>query len=83
MHKYRRKTLRVLFFLLALFFAIALFSFIQLNRKISMLGIGLGYYTEDILIMALSVLSMLKVVHELYKVESHKEYEQSIKRKIK
>ena len=83
MHKYRRKTLRILFFLLALFFAIALFSFIQLNRKFSMLGIGLGYYTEDILIMALSVLSMLKVVHELYKVESHKEYEQSIKRKIK
>ena len=82
MHKYRRKSLRILFFLLALFFAMAIFSFIQLNRKISMLSIGLGYYDEDILIIVLSLLSMLKVAHELYKVESHKEYERSIKKKI-
>ncbi len=83
MHTYRRKAITILVSLLVIFFLIAIFSYIQLKRNVPILSIGLPYYAEDMLVLILAVLSMLKVVSMIYDVESHKEYEARIKKKIK
>ena len=83
MHTYRRKAITILVSLLVIFFLIAVFSYIQLKREVPILIIGLPYYIEDMVVLILAVLSLLKVVHEIYNIESHKEYEARIKKKIK
>jgi len=81
MHTYRKKTIVILHFLLLLFFVAFVFGYAQLKRQIAILHIGLPYYTEDILVMALSFLSISKVVYEIYRVEHHHQYEKRIKKK--
>ena len=83
MHTYRRKAITILVSLLVIFFLIAVFSYIQLKREVPILSIGLPYYIEDMVVLILAVLSLLKVVHEIYNIESHKEYEARIKKKIR
>ena len=79
MHTYRKKSIVVLFYLLIVFFIISIFSYVQIRRKVPILNLGLSYYTEDILILSLSVLSMIKVVYEIYEIEHHHEYERRLK----
>ena len=81
MHTYRKKTIIILNSLLMVFFLIFVFGYIQLKRGVAILNIGLSYYIEDMLIILLSLLSMAKVVYELYKVEHHHEYERRMKKK--
>lgn len=82
MHTYRKKAVIILFSLLLVFFLIAVFSYVQLKREISILSIGLPYDVEDTIILVLSALSMLKVIHEIQKVEHHHEYERRVKKHV-
>ena len=82
MHTYRRKAVIILFSLLLVFFLIAVFSYVQLKREISILSIGLPYDVEDTIILVLSALSMLKVIHEIQKVEHHHEYERRVRKAV-
>ena len=81
MHTYRKKTIVILNSLLLLFFLIFVFGYVQLKREVAVLNIGLSYYTEDMLIIILSFLSMARAVYELYNVEHHHEYESRLKKK--
>jgi len=81
MHTYRKKAIIILLCLLFVFFLIFIFSYIQLKRRISILSLGLPYYAEDMTIILLSILSMLKVVYEIYRVEHRHEFERRIKSK--
>jgi len=81
MHTYRKKTVVILNSLLFLFFLVFVFGYVQLKRHVAILNIGLSYYIEDMIIIMLSFLSMVKVVYELYNVEHHHEYEIRLKKK--
>ena len=81
MHTYRKKTVVILNSLLFLFFLVFVFGYVQLKRHVAILNIGLSYYIEDMIIILLSFLSMVKVVYELYNVEHHHEYESRLKKK--
>ena len=81
MHTYRKRTILVLHSLLLVFFTISVFAYTQFNRQIPILNIGLSYEVDDTLILFLSFLCIVKVVHEIYKVEHHHEYERRIKKK--
>lgn len=82
MHKYRKKALTILISLLALFALIAAYAFLQIQREIAILGIGLSYYEENLIILALAALSMIKVVYEIYQIEHHEEFEERIKTQL-
>ena len=79
MHRYRNKTIILFLFLLVLFGIIAFFSFIQFQRGIAIFNLNMPYYLEDLAVLGLSILSMLKVVYEIYKIEHSDEYEERIK----
>ena len=81
MHTYRKRTILVLHSLLLVFFTISVFAYVQFNRQIPILNIGLSYLVDDTLILFLSFLCIIRVVYELYKVEHHHEYERRIKKK--
>jgi len=51
---------------------------VQFKRGIAIFDIGLSYYIEDMLVIVLSFLSMLKIVYEIFQVEHHNEYETRI-----
>ncbi|MBW2976800.1 hypothetical protein KY347_05125 [Candidatus Woesearchaeota archaeon] len=80
MHTYRKKTITVLFSLLIVFLLIFTFSYIQLKRKIAVFSIGLPYYTENMLVLVLSAVSVLRVVYEIYRVEHPYIYERRLKK---
>lgn len=82
MHTYRRKTIGVLLILLTLFFLASIFAYAQYKRKIPILNIGLSYAEEDLIVLALSIASILRVAYELFKVEHHHEYERRLKRYV-
>ena len=82
MHTYRKRTVIVLLSLMFVFLLIAIFAFIQLNRNIPLLGLGFSYYTEDLLVLGLSILSMIKVIYEIWKVEHHHEYERRVRKSL-
>jgi hypothetical protein len=46
---------------------------------IPIFNIGLSYYVEDMLVFIFSLLSMIKIVYEIYKVEHEEEYEKRIR----
>ncbi|MBU0470998.1 MAG: hypothetical protein KKF65_00095 [Nanoarchaeota archaeon] len=58
--------LMVLLILFALIFVLAL---VDLKRGVPIFGTGLSYDGEDVLVMILCILSMVKVIQEIIKVE--------------
>ncbi|RJQ17005.1 hypothetical protein C4573_03005 [Candidatus Woesearchaeota archaeon] len=68
---YRKRLLIGLMVLLVVFALFFLFSIIDLNRGIPLIGMGIPYMVENYLIIILSVLGMIKSLHELIKVEHH------------
>ena len=78
MHTYRKRTILFLLSLLLVFFTISVFAYVQFNRQIPILNMGLSYQVDDTLILFLSFLCIIRVVYELYKVEHHHEYERRI-----
>jgi hypothetical protein len=82
MHTYRRRIIYVLNSLLIVFFLLFLFAYIQFRRGVGLLNIGLSYTIEDMIIIVLSFLSMLKVVYEIHNVEYHHEYEKRMRKTV-
>ena len=68
-HKFRKKALMLLGILMLLFFLIFLFAYFQSQKGSEIFDIGLPGDSENTLIMAFSILSLAKVVYEIYKVE--------------
>jgi len=82
-HTYRNKVLVILVGLLFLFALIAFYSYIQLKRNVALMDIGLSAYEENMIIIGLSLLSMLKVVYEIWKVEHPEAYERKLLDRIR
>ena len=82
MHNYRRKAIGILLILLTLFFLASVFAYAQYKRKIPILNIGLSYAEEDLIVLALSIASIVRVVYELFRVERHHEYENRMKKYV-
>jgi len=79
MHVYRNKSLAVLITLLIVFMLVFVYTFVQLQREIAVFQIGLGYMTENWIIMVLSVLAMMRIVYDIYLIEHHDEYEERVR----
>ncbi|MBS3131214.1 hypothetical protein J4212_02160 [Candidatus Woesearchaeota archaeon] len=82
MHLYRKKAVSVLISLLVLFALVALYSFIQMQRGVAIFNLGMSYYAENMIVLVFSFLSIGKVVHEIYRIESHAELEERMKKRI-
>ena len=82
-HAYRNKVLVILIGLLFLFALIALYSYIQLKRNVALMDIGLSPFEENMIIMGRSILSMFKVLYEIWKVEHPQVYEQRLMDRLK
>lgn len=83
MHTYRKKTIIILHSVLVLFFILFIFAYVQLKRGIAIFDIGLSYYLEDMMVIVLSFLSMIKIVYEIYQVEHPHEFESRINNRKK
>jgi len=83
MHTYRRRIILVYYSLLFIFFLVFIFAYVQLKRQIAVFDIGLSYYVEDMIVIVMSFLSIVKVVYEIYDVEHHHEFERRIKKFIR
>ena len=83
MHKYRNQVLNVLLLLLVLFSIIALYAFVHLQRKTAILNIGLDYFQENVIIIVLAILSMIKVIYEIYRIEHPSKYERRVIKQVK
>ena len=65
---YKKKLLATLIVLLILFAAVFIAALIGLNKNYSLFSTGLPVGVENILVMILSVLSMIKVIHEIHRL---------------
>ena len=71
MHIYKKKLIWVLMVMLMMFAALAIKALLDLKEGTAMFKIGVGYVTEDILVIMLSILSMVKIIHEIIIIERH------------
>ena len=74
MRVYRKKAVYFLLFMMALLLFTFVLSFVDINRERAILGIGLGYRVEGMLVLFLSVVAIVKVVVELYNIKDHREH---------
>ena len=81
MHKYRKKLIYSLFIFLIIFLFTFSLGFVYLKNEKPIFDIGMPYYIVDWLIILLSVLSLLKLLLELIKIETKEEFEKRIKTK--
>ena len=68
---YRRKLIIGLMTLLVLFFLIVLVALMDLRNGRAMFNTGIDYRFENIFVIILSVLSMIKVIHEIHIIEHY------------
>jgi len=66
---YRKKLLIGLMILLILFALIFILALVDLQRGVPLFGTGLRYDVENVTVIILSILSIVKVIHEIIKVE--------------
>ena len=66
---YKKRLITGLLVLLFVFGMLFILAMINLKRGTEFFGTGLSYETENILVMVLSFIAMLKSIHEIIKVE--------------
>jgi hypothetical protein len=66
---YKRRLLIGLLVLLLLFLLSFFLALFNLQKGIGIFNIGIAYQVEDWSVMIFSILAMLKVLHEIIKVE--------------
>ncbi|NQV09091.1 hypothetical protein HQ529_04530 [Candidatus Woesearchaeota archaeon] len=71
MYDYRKKLIVFLGILLIMFFLAFLISYIDLKRGVAVIKLGtIDYKTIDLVVMALSFISIIKMILEIIKIES-------------
>lgn len=78
MHIYRKKSLQFLIFIMLVFSAVFVYALMQYNRGIPIFRIGAGHLLENLIVMGLSIVLILKTVYEIYQIEHHHEYEKRL-----
>ncbi|NQU99022.1 hypothetical protein HQ533_06190 [Candidatus Woesearchaeota archaeon] len=66
---YKRKLLTGLMVLLVLFALIFVLALLDLKKGVPVFGTGLEYDVENVVVIILSLLSMMKVIQEIIRVE--------------
>ncbi|MFC2136253.1 hypothetical protein ACFLTH_16675 [Bacteroidota bacterium] len=66
---YRRKLLLGLMALLILFAVVLVAALLDFRQGNALLGTGIGYQVENSVIIVLALLSMIKIVQEIIKIE--------------
>ena len=66
---YKRRLVLGLIALMLLFFLIFVIAFLDLNRGAGILSTKLPYKVENYGVMILSLLSIAKVIYEIYRIE--------------
>ncbi len=81
MHTYRKKVIYSLFSFVIIFTFTFILGLIYLKNDIALLEVGLKPSITNWIIIIFSVLSLIKALIEMSKVESAEEFEQRIKTK--
>ncbi|GEM_PF-1701757 len=80
MYYYRKRTVKLLLILLIIFAAIFFFTIRNLEFQVQSSIFALGIPYENWIVLVFSVAAIAKVVFELYRIESHSNYEMRIRK---
>ena len=79
MHKYRIKTAKLLAILIIVFFGVFLLAWYDLKIQERIIDIGIKAAIIDWIAMIFSVLAIIKIILELIRVESHRNFERRLR----
>ncbi len=80
MNHYRKRTIKTLIILLLVFIAVFFAAYAQFKKGTLIFDIGMPYGLENIIVMFFSIAAIVKVVFDINMVESHRTYEQRMKK---
>ena len=79
MDYYRKRTIRALVVLLLVFVVVFFATYAQFKKGTLIFNLGMPYGLENIIVMFFSIAAIVKVVFEISRVESHRDFEKRIK----
>ncbi|MBA3064118.1 hypothetical protein FP803_01640 [Candidatus Woesearchaeota archaeon] len=79
MNHYRKRTIKTLVILLLVFVAVFFVSYAQFKKDSLIFDLGMPYGLENIIVMFFSIAAIVKVVFEISRVESNKDFKKRVK----
>ena len=79
MHYYRKRIIRALIVLLVIFVFVFFVSYAQFKKDSLIFDLGMPYGLENIIVMFFSIAAIVKVVFEISRVESNKDFKKRVK----
>ena len=79
MHYYKKRTIKTLVVLLLVFVLVFFISYAQFKKGILIFELGMPYGLENIIVMFFSIAAIVKVVFEINRVESNKNFKKRVK----
>jgi len=79
MHYYRKRIIRALIVLLVIFVFVFFVSYAQFKKDSLIFDLGMPYDLENFIVMFFSIAAIIKVVFEISRVESNKDFKKRVK----
>ena len=79
MHYYRKRIIRALIVLLVIFVFVFFVSYAQFKKDSLIFDLGMPYGLENFIVMFFSIAAIIKVVFEISRVESNKDFKKRVK----